>query len=330
MRRAERPFGEQARPRAAAARPPSEWSSLQSPRRTRAAAECPGAVAPAWSCPPRAVRSSAGCDRRPRRLRVHGARRPGRGGRRGRGLRCLGCLRCRGCRWRSAERPIVRWLVQPRRPPPRAIRTGSSLRPVDDRRFGEVVVRQQQGRARRGAGLRRQSPARPAPAEWLRPATARRRGRCRRGRGWVDRRRVAASMPRAIGRSKAGPAFRTIGRRQVDRDAMGGEVEAGVPDRGADAVAAFTHARVRQPDQLKVRKAEAHVDFDVHRQASIPMTVALSTVASMRATVQADAAKAPTDSGVNRRASVGTESVSEAETERGGGLRRRRNDVRPR
>jgi hypothetical protein len=53
-----------------------------------------------------------------------------------------------------------------------------------------------------------------------------------------------------------------VGRRQVDRDAMAGELEAGVADRGADPVAALAHGRVGQPDHGEHRQAERDVDLD--------------------------------------------------------------------
>ncbi len=54
-----------------------------------------------------------------------------------------------------------------------------------------------------------------------------------------------------------------VGRRQVDRDAMRRKLEAGVPDRAPDAVAALADARVGQPDHREAGQAERDVDFDV-------------------------------------------------------------------
>ena len=52
----------------------------------------------------------------------------------------------------------------------------------------------------------------------------------------------------AMGRSKLGPFLLHIGGREVDRGAAQGEVEAGIGERGADAVARFFHGGIGQPD----------------------------------------------------------------------------------
>ena len=60
-------------------------------------------------------------------------------------------------------------------------------------------------------------------------------------------------------------SFPHIGRRQVDRDPVGGELEPGIPDRALDAVAALADAGVGQADHRERRQTERHVHFDVHR-----------------------------------------------------------------
>ena len=56
-----------------------------------------------------------------------------------------------------------------------------------------------------------------------------------------------------------------VGRRQIDRDAVGRKLEAGVADREPHALAALAHARIRQTDHREGRNAERYVDLDVDR-----------------------------------------------------------------
>ncbi len=57
-----------------------------------------------------------------------------------------------------------------------------------------------------------------------------------------------------------------VGRRQVDRDAVRREFEAGIPDGAPHPVAALADARVGQSDHREGREAERHVHFHVDRE----------------------------------------------------------------
>jgi hypothetical protein len=61
-----------------------------------------------------------------------------------------------------------------------------------------------------------------------------------------------------------------VGRRQVDGDALGRELEAAVPDCRAHPIAALAHARVGQPDHREHRQPERHVYFHVDRHGVDP------------------------------------------------------------
>ena len=54
-----------------------------------------------------------------------------------------------------------------------------------------------------------------------------------------------------------------VGRREVDGDAVRRELEPGIADGTAHAVAALAHARVGQADHRESRQAERHIDLDV-------------------------------------------------------------------
>ena len=54
-----------------------------------------------------------------------------------------------------------------------------------------------------------------------------------------------------------------VGGRQIDRDPVLGELEAGIPYGAPDAIAALANARVRQAHDSESRQAERDVDFDV-------------------------------------------------------------------
>ena len=55
-----------------------------------------------------------------------------------------------------------------------------------------------------------------------------------------------------------------VGRREIHRDAVGRELEAGIPDRASHAVAALADARVRQSHHLKCGQAkrDIHLHLD--------------------------------------------------------------------
>ena len=59
---------------------------------------------------------------------------------------------------------------------------------------------------------------------------------------------LAASTPQAIARSKPGPALRSVRGREVDGDALERELEAGVEDRRAHALARLAHGAVAEAD----------------------------------------------------------------------------------
>jgi hypothetical protein len=141
---------------------------------------------------------------------------------------------------------------------------GDDAEAFDHRGFPRVARRQQDGRqplaSRRGRD--RQHPAGRLDAAVERqlskqhdvvhlPALNRARGREHaEGDGEVERR----------------PRLADVRRRQVHGDAMRGELEAGIPDRAADAVATLTHARVGQPDHREGRQAEGDIHLDVDRE----------------------------------------------------------------
>ena len=55
-----------------------------------------------------------------------------------------------------------------------------------------------------------------------------------------------------------------VGRRQVDRDAVRGKLEAGIADGAPDPVAALPDARIGQTDHRERRKTVPDIDFDVN------------------------------------------------------------------
>ena len=59
--------------------------------------------------------------------------------------------------------------------------------------------------------------------------------------------------------------WKTVRRREVHRDPMRWELEAGVADSAADAVAALPHAGIRKADHREDGHAERDVDLHVHR-----------------------------------------------------------------
>ena len=65
---------------------------------------------------------------------------------------------------------------------------------------------------------------------------------------------------------EGGPLFPDAGRSEVHRHATGRVLEAGVPERGADAVARLAHRPVGQADGGRVRQPGGDVDFDVDDQ----------------------------------------------------------------
>jgi hypothetical protein len=64
---------------------------------------------------------------------------------------------------------------------------------------------------------------------------------------------------------EGGTRLAYIGRRQVHRDTMGRELETGVADRAAHAVAAFSNTRIRQSHHRECWQAEGHVHFHMDR-----------------------------------------------------------------
>ena len=150
-----------------------------------------------------------------------------------------------------------------RRRPRRASRTG------DHRRAARRPP--PRARWRRAAGSRRRPRAAPRPRPAARRASAgcRRRATARRAARTSSTSRrsttpVAARTPSAIGRSNDDARLADVGRRQVDGDAVRRELEPGVADRAAHAVAALAHARVGQADHRERRQAERDVHLDVH------------------------------------------------------------------
>ena len=133
----------------------------------------------------------------------------------------------------------------------------------DDRSLGGVAHGQQQPaqRSRRAAAATGSTPR----AGWMPPSSESSPSSTVSAMSRRLTRPVAARMPSAIGRSNADPALRTSAGREVDGDAVRRELEAGVADRAAHAVAALAHAGVRQSDHPERRQAERHVYFDLDR-----------------------------------------------------------------
>ena len=73
---------------------------------------------------------------------------------------------------------------------------------------------------------------------------------------------VVTRMPTAMGRSKAGPSLRMSAGARLDRDPLDRELEAGVVDGGADAVAALAHAGVGEPHRGEAGQPVDHVHLD--------------------------------------------------------------------
>ena len=257
MRRAERALRRPARP-PAAGRPPNASSSRPALRRTSAAAECPARAGPSWSCRRRAgrrqqvVAAGAGNFERapgeelPADVGQVGAsanpREAAGGGGSGRGGTRDGLLSaCDG--------------VGERRD--RETSSGRRRSPLRWRSAPAAACRR-----RRRAWPPRQSAARPARDGSSRRATARRAARDRRcAAARQTLRGEDAERDRKI-EGRAGLA--DVGRREVDGDAMGRKLEAGIADCAAYAVAAFADAGVGQADHREHRHAERHVHLDVH------------------------------------------------------------------
>ena len=79
------------------------------------------------------------------------------------------------------------------------------------------------------------------------------------------RRREAADLEQRHGHGQVerGADFLESGRREVHRDRAAGRREAAVPQRGADALARFPDARVRQPDDVEAGEPRGDVDLHV-------------------------------------------------------------------
>ena len=86
---------------------------------------------------------------------------------------------------------------------------------------------------------------------------------------------LAASIPTAIGKSKLGPSFLYVGRREIDRRAAHGEFERGIGDRSADPIPGLFHRGVRQTDNDDEGIAPTGIDLDLDR-------VSLNTIDSSR------------------------------------------------
>ena len=217
-----------------------------------AAAGSTAAGAPPASCPRRAGRSAAGCGRRRRRPRARGAARgcPRRSARSG---AVAARPRARGRqRLRARRRPLARR----RAPELRDVVERDHLepRPPARPRAPSAAAHRDPAHAPRPAPPR-PSPARRAPAGSSRRARARRRARGAPARSLRDlARRPPAAPPRSPGRSP-GPALRQVGGREVDRDPLQREVEAGVDQRRPHPLARLAHRGVGQADDRERRAA---------------------------------------------------------------------------
>ena len=151
----------------------------------------------------------------------------------------------------------------PRRASPQRLRTADAPRsPSTERRLGRAVVRQQQAvRGRAGAWPPR-ARARPGSPAARPRATARPRaavGERRRlelpGRRQYGDRQWEIEVRALLAQERGG---------EVDRDPLLRELEAGVRDRRAHALARLADRLVRQPDDRERRKPEPDVALDRH------------------------------------------------------------------
>ncbi len=131
-----------------------------------------------------------------------------------------------------------------------------------ERRFGRVRARHDQPGAARGAGGRGD-----------RERAADRSHAAVEGELAGDGDAAEMLVQRVAGRGKegerdrevvGGALFAEMGGSEVHGDAAGRDLEAGVPERGADAVFALADARVRETHGLRVRDAGREVDLDLH------------------------------------------------------------------
>ncbi|CUJ11638.1 Uncharacterised protein [Achromobacter xylosoxidans] len=97
------------------------------------------------------------------------------------------------------------------------------------------------------------------------------RGGLRRGRApflrtLLPRRQLSGGQQQAQrdGQVEAAGLLRNVGRRQIDRDAAGGKIEAAVEDRRAHAFTAFADFGVGQADHVETRQARPQVRLDAH------------------------------------------------------------------
>ena len=211
----------------------------------------------------------------------------------------------------SSARLACAWPRTSARSPAATARVGEQRVGVDagrrERRLAAEVARRPRraSRRRRRAARRRAPPRRRWP-----PGRGARRGRAARAAaaiGSAPRTRVhaavepelaehapaatdrgaaaspsAARMPSAIGRSNARALLADAGRREVHGDAALRVVEAGVAERGADAVARLAHGAVGQADRGRLRQARSRRRPRRRRaSASMPRSAPERTRASM-------------------------------------------------
>ena len=75
---------------------------------------------------------------------------------------------------------------------------------------------------------------------------------------------IAPRIPSAIGKVEPRALLADVGRREIDGDALLRIPEAGVHQRGLDALPALAHRHVGHPDHDGIpRVAGEHVDFDI-------------------------------------------------------------------
>ncbi len=76
----------------------------------------------------------------------------------------------------------------------------------------------------------------------------------------------AAGQPQGHGQIESGAFLADVGGREVNCDALAmGKLKAAVAQRGFDALAAFFHGVIRQPDNVKIghaRRAYIDLHFD--------------------------------------------------------------------
>jgi hypothetical protein len=136
------------------------------------------------------------------------------------------------------------------------------VQPVDERRFEHALERDDESleAGSRGSLRHRERPA-ARPDRAAEPELAEDRVALERVGGDVAAHGEDGARDREV---EAGPRLAQRRRREVDRHTSLRELEAGVEDRRADALARLAHRPVGEADDREVGQARADVDLDGH------------------------------------------------------------------